>query len=190
MVGRVCGQILTLIANRVRTPKQGARSGNARAYDVPANVVLLGNFINFGMGPKPDTHGTLAITLPIGDAPLRGIAAGDVGGCAYGILAAGGDLIGASVGIAGGHLTGKEMAAGLSTALCKEVRYGAVSPAVYRAFGFSGTEDLGNMFQFNAEFAGEYCAARDIDATRRLNPDLRTFDSWLKTEATAIPLSK
>ena len=44
------------------------------------------------------------------------------------------------------------------------------------------------MFQFNVEFADEYCAARDIDATRRLNPDLLSFDSWLEANATKIPV--
>jgi uncharacterized protein YbjT (DUF2867 family) len=146
------------------------------------------NLIYFGMGPKPGEDGTLAITFPLGDAKLAGIAAGDIGGCAYGIFDAGSEMIGKTVGIAGGHLSGVEMAASLSKALGKEVRYNAVSPAVYRAFGFPGAEDLGNMFQFNAEFSDEYCAARDLDATRRLNPDLHTFDSWLEENITKIPL--
>jgi uncharacterized protein YbjT (DUF2867 family) len=147
------------------------------------------NLINFGMGPKPDQDGNLAITFPLADAKLAGIAAGDIGGCAYGVFTAGDELIGKSVGIAGGHLTGKDMAASLSTALRTEVRYDSVTPAVYRTFGFPGAEDLGNMFQFNVEFADEYCAARDVDATRRLNPDLRSFDSWLESDGAKIPVS-
>lgn len=147
------------------------------------------NLIHFGMGPKPDPDGNLAITFPLGDAKLAGIAAGDIGGCAFGVFTAGGDLIGKSVGIAGGHLTGKDMATSLSAALRTEVRYDTVSPAVYRTFGFPGAEDLGNMFQFKSEFADEYCAARDIEATRRLNPELRTFDSWLESNADKIPVS-
>jgi len=147
------------------------------------------NLIHFGMGPKPDQDGNLAITFPLGDAKLAGIAAGDIGGCALGVFTAGGDLIGKNVGIAGGHLTGKDMATSLSAALRTEVRYVAVSPAVYRTFGFPGAEDLGNMFQFNGEFADEYCAARDIEATRRLNPELRSFDSWLESNAGKIPVS-
>lgn len=147
------------------------------------------NFIHFGMGPKPDADGTLTLTLPMGEAKLAGIAAGDIGGCAYGIFAAGSELIGTTVGIAGEHVTGEEMATSLSKALGQEVRYNAVSPAAYRSFGFPGADDLGNMFQFFTEFADEYCAARDIAATRRLNPALRDFDSWLETEASKIPVS-
>ncbi len=44
------------------------------------------NFIYFGMGPKPGQDGILAITLPMGDKKLPGIAAGDIGKCAYGIF--------------------------------------------------------------------------------------------------------
>jgi uncharacterized protein YbjT (DUF2867 family) len=146
------------------------------------------NLIYFGMGPKPGEDGTLAITFPLGDAKLAGIAAGDIGGCAYGIFVAGSEMIGKTVGIAGGHLSGQEMAASLSKALGKEVRYNAVSPAVYRTFGFPGAEDLGNMFQFNAEFSDEYCAARDLGASRKLNPDLHTFDKWLEENVAKIPL--
>jgi hypothetical protein len=68
------------------------------------------------------------------------------------------------------------------------VNYNAVSPAVYRSFGFPGAEDLGNMFQFNAEFSDQYCAARDLDATRALNPNIHSYDEWLKENAASIPL--
>jgi len=146
------------------------------------------NLIYFGMGPKPGEDGTLAITFPLGDAKLAGIAGGDIGGCAYGVFAAGNEFIGKTVGIAGGHLSGQEMADSLSKALGREVRYNAVSPDVYRSFGFPAAEELGNMFQFNAEFSDQYCAARNIDATRKLNPDLQSFDKWLEENASKIPL--
>jgi uncharacterized protein YbjT (DUF2867 family) len=146
------------------------------------------NMIYFGMGPKRGEDGVLAVTFPLGDAKLAGIAGGDIGGCAYGIFAAGSEMIGKTIAIAGGHLSGEEMAAGLSKALGEKVNYNAVSPAVYRSFGFPGAEDLGNMFQFNAEFSDEYCAARDIGATRKLNPQLHTFDSWLEENVAKIPL--
>ena len=146
------------------------------------------NMIYFGMGPKRGEDGTLAITFPLGDAKLAGIAAGDIGGCAFGIFTKGSELIGTTVSVAGGHLSGQEMASSLGTALGEEVRYNAVSPAVYRSFGFPGAEDLGNMFQFNAEFSDEYCAVRDLDASRLLNPDLHSFDQWLAENIAKIPL--
>ena len=44
------------------------------------------NFIYFGMGPKKGADGKLALTLPMGDKKLPGIAAEDIGRCAYGIF--------------------------------------------------------------------------------------------------------
>ena len=146
------------------------------------------NLIYFGMGPTAGEDGTLAITFPLGDQKLAGIGVEDIGRCAYGIFAAGDTFIGKTVSIAGGHLSGQDMADGLSKALGKEVRYNAVSPDVYRSFGFPAADELGNMFQFNAEFSDEYCAKRDLDAARQLNPDLQTFDAWLSANVEKIPL--
>ena len=63
--------------------------------------------------------------------------------------------IGKTVGIAGEHLTGAQMAAALSKALGQPVRYNEVTPEVYRGFGFPGADDLGNMFQFYRDFEKE-----------------------------------
>jgi len=68
------------------------------------------------------------------------------------------------------------------------VSYNAVSPATYRSFGFPGADDLGNMFQFNSDFATEFCAARDLQVSRALNPSLQTFDAWLAANKARIPL--
>lgn len=147
------------------------------------------NLIHFGMGPKPGPDGKLAFTLPMGERRLPGIAAEDIGKCAYGIFRAGAAYVGRSLGIAGGHLTGAQMAASLSKALAQEVRYNAITPAAFRAFGFPGADDLGNMFQFNHDFADEFCKARDIDESRRLNPALLDFDAWLAQNKARIPLA-
>ncbi len=74
------------------------------------------NFINFGMGPAAGPDGTLALTLPMGDAKLPGIAAEDIGRCAFGVFKAGPEHTKGVVGIAGEHLTGTEMADGLRPA--------------------------------------------------------------------------
>ncbi len=146
------------------------------------------NMIFFGMGPKKGPDGKLAITFPMGDKKLPGIAAEDIGKCAYGIFKQGGEFIGKRVGIAGEHLTGAQMAAALTKALGQEVGYNDVPPEVYRGFGFPGAEDLGNMFQFKRDFEQDYCGARSIDVTRALNPELQTFNEWLARNKDRIPL--
>lgn len=146
------------------------------------------NLIHFGMGSKPGADGVLAFTLPMGDAKLPGIAAENIGRCAYGIFQRGDEFIGKTVGIVGEQLTGAQMAAALGQALGREVRYNAVTPAQYRAFGFPGTEDLGNMFQFNHDFEAEFCGARDPALSRELNPRLQSFAQWLAANGKRIPL--
>jgi uncharacterized protein YbjT (DUF2867 family) len=146
------------------------------------------NFIGFGMGPKAGPDGRLALTLPMADKKLPGIAVEDIGRCAYGVFQKGGELIGKTVGIAGEHLTGAQMAASLGKALGREVVYNGVPFDVYRGFGFPGAEDLGNMFQFKCDFEAYYCGARNLAFSRSLNPALQTFDAWLAQNASRIPL--
>jgi len=158
---------------------------------VPTTCLLTSfywdNLIHFGMGPKPAGDGTLAFTLPMGSAKLPGIAAGDIGRCAYGIFKRGPELIGKTVGIAGEHLTGDQMAAALSNALGTTVRYQAIEPAAYRGLGFPGAEDLGNMFQFKRDFEADFCGARNLAFSRSLNPGLHNFEGWLAANADRIP---
>jgi uncharacterized protein YbjT (DUF2867 family) len=159
---------------------------------VPTTFLLASfywdNFIHFGMGPKRGPDGVLAIAMPLGDRKLPGIAAEDIGRCAYGIFTQGRENIGKTIGIAGGHLTGEEMAAALSEALGQTVHYNDVPPEVYRGFGFPGAEDLGNMFQFKRDFNEYFCSVRDPNKTKELNPSLRSFHEWLTQNKERIPL--
>ncbi|MFO0625018.1 MAG: NmrA/HSCARG family protein [Polyangiales bacterium] len=171
--------------------------GEADAYfteiGVPTTFLLTSfywdNFIAFGMGPKAGPDGVLAITLPMGDRKLPGIAAEDIGRCAYGVFQRGTEMVGKTVGVSGEHLSGAEMAAAFSRALEREVRYNAVPPAVYRSFGFPGADDLGNMFQYKHDFEEAFRAARNVDASRALNPALQSFAAWLGKNKARIPLS-
>ena len=144
------------------------------------------NFIHFGMGPTAGPDGNLAITLPMGDAKLPGIAVEDIGRTAFGIFRAGAAALHQAIGIAGEHLSGTEMAAGFSKLLGKPVAYNAVTPEAYRGFGFPGAEDLGNMFQFKHDFETIFRAARNVDATRKLNPALMDFEQWLNKNRRAF----
>jgi uncharacterized protein YbjT (DUF2867 family) len=146
------------------------------------------NLIHFGMGPKRGADGKLGITFPMGDKKLPGIASDDIGKCAYGIFKKGREFIGKTVGIAGEHLTGAQMAAALTKVLGQEVRYNDVPPEVYRSFGFPGADDLGNMFQFKRDFEQVFCGARNSDVARALNPSLQNFDRWLVQNKNRIPL--
>jgi uncharacterized protein YbjT (DUF2867 family) len=163
-----------------------------RDSGVPTTFLLTSfywdNLIFFGSGPKPAADGKLDFILPMGQAKLPGIAAEDIGRCAHGVFRRGAELIGKTIGIAGEHLTGAEMAAALTRALGREVRHLDVPPDVYRSFGFPGADDLGNMFQFKRDFNADFCAARSIEVSRTLNPQLQSFSQWLAANAQRIPL--
>ena len=159
---------------------------------VPTTYLLTSfywdNFIHFGMGPKAGEDGQLAIAFPMGDAKLPGIAAEDIGRCAYGIFKEGTDHVGKTVGISGEHLTGQDLADAFTAAIGKPVGYYAVEPEAYRGFGFPGAEDLGNMFQYKRDFESEFCAPRSIEGSRRLNPQLQTLAQWLAANKDSIAI--
>jgi uncharacterized protein YbjT (DUF2867 family) len=159
---------------------------------VPTTYLLTAfyweNFIYFGMGPKKGADGKFTLTMPMGQSRLSGITAEDIGKCAYGIFKAGEAYIGRTVGVAGGHVTGAEMARELTGALGEEVRYNGIPAATFRSFGFPGADDLGNMFQFYDDFNDQVVGLRSVDESRRLNPELQDFHTWLSRNKDRIPL--
>jgi uncharacterized protein YbjT (DUF2867 family) len=147
------------------------------------------NLVYFGMGPKKNANGKLQITLPMGNKKLCGIAAADIGKCAYGIFKRGAELINKTVGIAGDQITCMEMAKELSAAIGQEVTYNEITPEQYRSLGFPGADDLGNMFQFYRDFEEYFSTSRDLRFSKELNPELKSFKTWAAENAKRIPLS-
>jgi len=186
---------MPLLMDRFRVPHFDAKAevdAVFRELGVPTTFYLTSfyweNFIFFGSGPKKGPDGTYALTLPIGDKKMPSIAVEDLGKAAYGIFKAGKTYVGQTIGVAGEHLTGAQMAASMTKALGVPVAYNAVLPDHYRSFGFPGADDLGNMFQFKADFEEEYCGHRPLALSKRLNPELQTFDQWLAKNGKKIPL--
>lgn len=167
--------------------------GEADAFfaDLPTTYLLTSfywdNLIHFGMGPQPGPDASYGIAFPTGDQRLPGIAAEDIGKAAYGIFKSGKSYVGKRVGIAGGFLTGEEMAKTIAEATGKDVRFNSISPDAYRGLGFPGADDLGNMFQMKRDFNEQYLSNRSLEETRRLNPNLLTFEQWVQKYAPSIP---
>lgn len=146
------------------------------------------NFIYFGQAPQRGSDGKLALVMPMGKEKMAGIAAEDIGRCVYGIFKKGDALVGKTIGLAGEHLTGDEMAAELTKALGQEVIYRPMTHAAFRALGFPGADDVGNMFQVYTEFAGPLNETRSVRGSRDLNPELQSFRTWLQENARKIPV--
>jgi uncharacterized protein YbjT (DUF2867 family) len=163
-----------------------------RELGVPTTFLLTSfywdNYIYFGSGPKRGPDGKLALSIPMDDKKLPGIAAEDIGKAVLGIFKRGQEYIGKTIGIAGEHLSGQQIAEKMSKALEKEVRYNAVSADTYRGFGFPGAEDMGNMFQYKRDFNDDFVGVRDVNQVKQLNPELQTFDEWLAKHKGEIPI--
>jgi uncharacterized protein YbjT (DUF2867 family) len=145
------------------------------------------NLIHFGMQPQRRADGRLEFVLPMGDALLPGMAAEDIGPAALSIFARP-ELIGKSIGIAGEHLSGAQMAEQLTLALGEPVLHADLTREQYAALGFPGADDLANMFQFKREFEHDYRAARPIACSRELHPRIQTFAQWLARHKARIPV--
>ncbi|MET9677668.1 NmrA/HSCARG family protein [Streptomyces sp. NPDC006482] len=129
--------------------------------------------------PRRGEDGAFLLTYPMGDHKLSGIAVADIGRTALALFRRGTDVIAATVSIAGEHLKVADMAASIGAALDEPVRYEPMTPDEFRAQGFPGADEAGNMFQYYADCEERFVAARDLAAVRDLDPDLQSFATWI-----------
>lgn len=158
-------------------------------YGVPTTFLQTTFYfeaIKQGMGPVRGEDGKLVLTLPMADQPLSGIAAEDIGKTALGIFKRDDEYIGKTVSIAGDHLTGTEYAAALSDALGEQVTYQPHTWDTFRQFNFPMAVEMANMFQYYAEDSARFTSERDLDLVRTFNPELQSFNDWLKIHETAV----
>jgi len=59
------------------------------------------------------------------------------------------------------------------------VAYRPPAHGQFRAFGFPGADELGNMFQYYAEFPGSYLGRRDLQDARAFNPSWHSLTGFL-----------
>lgn len=153
-----------------------------REYDVPTTFLRTTLFFEGfagSLGPVRGDDGTLLLTLPMADQLMSAIAVGDIGRAALGVFRRGQELVGATVSIAGDHLTGNQYAAALGDTLGEEVLYRPLGWDEFRAQGFPGAVEMGNMFQYYAQNSARFVGDRDLSAVRALNPGLLSFRDWL-----------
>jgi uncharacterized protein YbjT (DUF2867 family) len=159
---------------------------------VPTTFLLTTMFYEAflaGQGPHRDEDGRLVLTNPMGDSALAVVAAEDIGRTAYGIFRAGARYVGRTVGLAGDHVTGVELAEAFTRVLGERVEYRPLTHDQMRSAGFPGADEIGNMYQFYAEAADYFVDVRDIELIRReLNPDLTRLEDWLTAHKDRIPL--
>jgi uncharacterized protein YbjT (DUF2867 family) len=183
---------MPFLQEKYRVPHFDAKAeANAFFSGAPSTMLVTSfywdNLYMFGLAPKKDDSGQYSWAFPMGNEKLAGIAAEDIGKCAYGVFKGGNQYIGKTVGIAGEFLTIDQMGQTLSKNLgLGPVKYNAVEPDTYRSWGFPGADEMGNMFQADRDFAKQMMANRNLDEARRLNPALQTFDQFVSKNKSAI----
>jgi uncharacterized protein YbjT (DUF2867 family) len=183
---------MPFLQEKYRVPHFDAKAeANAFFAGLPATMLVTSfywdNLYMFGLAPKKDDSWQYSWAFPMGNAKLAGIAAEDIGKCAYGIFKAGQQYIGKTVGIAGEFLTIDEMGRTLAKNLgLGSVKYNAVDADAYRSWGFPGADEMGNMFQADRDFEKQMMANRNLDEARRLNPTLQTFDQFVTANKSKI----
>lgn len=181
------------LQGRFKVPQWDAKSeGDARFGDAGVSTTFLltpfhwDAWVSGLAAPQPGPDGVLTVAMPLGDAVLPGIAAEDIGRCAYGVFRGDQEYLGRTVGIAGEHITGERLAAGLSQVYGEPVRYQSLPLEVFRSLPFPGVDVAANMFQYLVEVNDDFCRRRDVGIARRLNPLLLGFDAWVSR--TRVPV--
>jgi uncharacterized protein YbjT (DUF2867 family) len=138
-----------------------------------------------GLGPHRDADGQLVLTLPMRDGVLSMVATEDIGRMAYGIFLAGPRFVGRTLGLAGDHLSGEQIAKVFTAVLGERVVYRPASTQQLRA---AGQEEMANMFDFYAYAVEPFMAHRDLDQIRSINPRLRSLEDWLIEHREQLPI--
>jgi uncharacterized protein YbjT (DUF2867 family) len=167
----------------LRSPHFDLKAGleeYARGLGIPSTFVHVAfyfeNFLSV-FAPKPAGDGGFQFGFPQGDTPLAAIAVEDVGRIVAVLFEQPEVWIGKVLKLAGDELTPGEYAATMSRRTGADIRFAHIPREVFASFGFPGSEDLADMFEFYRVHTPS--RAREIDECRTLAPELQTFDAWL-----------
>jgi uncharacterized protein YbjT (DUF2867 family) len=185
---------MPMLQTHYRVPHFDAKA-EADAYfaGVPTTLLVTSfywdNLYAFGVVPQKGEDGSYTWALPMSNKRLAGIAAEDIGKVAYGIFKAGKAYVDKTVGIASEFLTVTEMSEKLARAKgVSSIAHYDVSADDYRAFGFPGADEMGNMMQVYRDFETEVVGRRDPALARKLAGSILTFDQFLEKYAERIKL--
>ncbi|MEV6851056.1 NmrA/HSCARG family protein [Actinoplanes sp. NPDC051411] len=129
--------------------------------------------------PQRDPDGVVALHLPMGTSAIAGIASEDIGAVTLSAFRRPSETIGATITPAGEHLTGEEIADVFTKVTGEHVAYRPPTFDQFRGFGFPGAEELGNMFQYYAEFPEAFLGRRDVEKHYSINPGWLSLEQFL-----------
>ncbi len=159
----------------------------AREKELPATYLHVAfyyeNFLSH-FPPRRQADGTYVFGFPQGTTPLAAVAAADIGGIVVAILGESFWYRDKLVGAVGDDQRADEYAQIMAQALNRKIEYRYIDHATFAAMPFSGAADLASMFEFNRLYIPN--RRTDLVKSRELFPEIRSFDRWLRTNATAM----
>ncbi|NKE57707.1 NmrA/HSCARG family protein [Lentzea sp. PSKA42] len=182
---------------KYKVPHFDVKGGEADALfeqaGLPTTYVRMSFYWNNllrDLAPRRAADGTLTLSLPMGESKLSGIAGEDIGKAVMSVFKRPSETIGHTLGLSGEHLTGQQVAQAFSEVLGEEVKYEPMSHNDFRALGFPAAVELGNMFQYYAEFPEHILPRRDAELTRSIVPTWMTLKDFLAAHRAEITIGQ
>ncbi|MBN3326855.1 NMRL1 protein, partial [Atractosteus spatula] len=149
-----------------------------RSLGVPTTSVRLPfyfeNFTSFFKPAKVTDSGAYVIGVPMGDVPMDGMSVADLGPVVVSVLMNREEFVGKDIGLSAERLTVQQYCEVMTRCLGKTFVDAKMSPEDYEKLGFPGAPELANMFRFYMMKPD-----RDLALTRRLYPQVLSFEQWL-----------
>jgi uncharacterized protein YbjT (DUF2867 family) len=134
------------------------------------------------MKPQPNDKGEFVLNIPMEGKPMDMVCIAEIGECVRQIFARPDEFKGQNIGLSSQRATIQAYADILSKTLQPQKYIASdVTAEAYSKFGFPGAEDLAAMFELYQ--SGELF---DVELTRRLNPNISTFEQWVARNKAAF----
>ena len=166
---------------------KAALEAYAKSVQLPATFVQLSFCYEYLLSSfclQEDDHGDLYFGFPQGETRLATISVEDYGGIVAAVFSHPVEYVGRTFRAVGSDNTCTAYAASLKKILGRKVYYKYIPRDEYADYNFPRAEELANMF----EVQRLYIPNRQIDMIESygLNPDMLTFESWVKKNKTKI----
>jgi len=129
------------------------------------------------MKPRKTAEHTYVFDIPMHDVPMDGIDVTQGGECVYEILQNPDVYRFKTIGLSGDKIIIQKYCDILSKHLAPKIfQDSKITCDQFRALGFPGAEEIGNMFEFYVRGKPD----RDVCATKKLNCEAQRFDPWVQ----------
>ncbi|HRH61486.1 MAG TPA: NmrA/HSCARG family protein [Chitinophagaceae bacterium] len=152
-----------------------------KSLQLPATFVQISfyyeNFFSF-FPLQYDGNGAFCLSLPQGDTKLAAVSVEDYGGIIASVFNHPVEYIGRTVRAVGADKTCDEYANIIAKETGRNVYFKYMPRNEYAALGFTGAEELANMFEAQRLYVPN--RFMDLIESYGLNPKMQSFENWVK----------